>query len=244
MKSLLSLLGLALFTSATLAQEATTLATPHITVTGTAVTEVTPDLLLWSVALRNTGPELAAVADLHAEKLGQLLQTLKALGVDSATVQTSQMEFGENRVYRNQEQVKDGYFASTNVSFKLTELSKYKDVWLRLSTMNELSINSVSYDHSKRIDLTIETRKKALTAAKEKAITMAETLDTKTGEVLSIREESDAFQPYAAANRMISSNVINAPVFGGGGDGGALAPGAIPIRCQVVVTFKLVGQAK
>lgn len=237
MKLLLPFLCLALFSSAALALEAQGI-TPHITVTGTAVTEVVPDCLLWSLALKNTGPELPQVAGTHSSLLGTLLKILKDLGIDSAAVQTSRMEFGEYRVYRNNEHVKEGYYASTSVSFKLADIGKYKEVWLRLASVNDLSVTSVTYDHSKRIDLQKETRIKALLAAKEKAAAMAGALDTKIGEVLSIREDAEVSPFIATANAV-------RPSAGGADDSGEpIAPGTIPIRSRAEVTFQLQGAGK
>lgn len=242
MKLLLPLLSLALFSAAAFAQEAPGIGSPYITVTGTAVTEVVPDRLLWSLALKNTGPELPQVAGSHSSLLGTLLKILKDLGIDPAAVQTSQMEFGENRVYRNHEHVKEGYYASTSVSFKLADIGKYKEVWLRLASVNDLSVTSVTYDHSKRIDLQKETRTKALLAAKEKAAAMAGALDTKIGEVLSIREDAEASPAYG--NRLITANIVQSLAVGADDGGEPLAPGTIPIRSRTVVTFQLQGAAK
>lgn len=244
MKLLLPLLSLTLLSSAVIAQEAPGITSPHITVTGTAVTEVVPDRLLWSLALKNTGPELPQVAGSHSSLLGTLLKILKDLGIDPAAVQTSQMEFGENRVYRNHEHVKEGYYASTSISFKLADISKYKEVWLRLASVSDLSVTSVTYDHSKRIDLQKETRTKALLAAKEKAAAMAGALDTKIGEVLSIREDAEVSPFPAYGNRLTTANVVQSPA-GGADEGGApIAPGTIPIRSRTVVAFQLQGAGK
>lgn len=248
MKPLLVLLSLA---TSLLAQEAPGLltasaATPHITVTGTAITEVTPDRLVWSLVLKNTGPELAKVADSHTSQLGGVLKNLQNLGIDSTTVQTSQMEFGENRVYRNSEHVKDGYYASTAITFKLADLGKYKEVWLRLASLSDLSVSGVSYEHSKRIEVQKDTRKKALLAAKEKAGIMAETLDTRIGAVLSITEETDASAQPVYSNRLITPNIMAQSIDTLAGDSseGSIAPGTIPIRTRVIVTFQLQGAAK
>ena len=40
---------------------------PHITVTGTYITEVAPDKMEWSLRLKNTGKDLSSVAEQHVE---------------------------------------------------------------------------------------------------------------------------------------------------------------------------------
>jgi uncharacterized protein YggE len=109
--------------------------------------------------------------------------------------------------------------------------------------MSHLSVNSVSYDHSKRVELQKETRKKALLAAKEKAGVMAETLDAKIGEVLAISEDMENGGGWN--NRANLNNSVQAiAVASDGENGSSIAPGTIPIRMRVLVTFRLLNDAK
>lgn len=243
MKLVSTLAAFALISSMAIAADLAEAGSPHITVTGTVITEVVPDRIVWSLALKNTGLELAKVAAKHATLSADVLKALKELGIEDKEVQSSQMEFGENMVYRDRDHVKEGYFASTMISFKLADLPKYKEVWLRLAAMDNVSVNNVTYDHSKRIELQKETRKKALLAAKEKAGVMAETLEAKIGEVLAISEDSEGGGGWN--NRANLNNSIQAISAAGDGDNGSsIAPGTIPIRMRVLVTFRLLNGAK
>ncbi|MDB6119508.1 MAG: hypothetical protein JWO08_3289 [Verrucomicrobiaceae bacterium] len=218
--------------------------TPNISVSGTAVTEVRPDQMNWSIEVRNTGLELAKVADKHATVTSAVLTLLKQLGVEDKNLQTTEVELGRNVVYRNNESVEEGYFASTMVSFTLTNMAGYKEVWLKLANQSGVSVKGVTLDHSKRIELTKETRIKALHAAREKAIAMAGALDTKVGEVLTISE--DIFAGLGRANNMSFNNVAQTVQRTEEADegGGSMAPGRIPIRVKVNVTFRLLNEGK
>lgn len=243
MKLVSTLAAFVLLSSIAFAADLAEAGSSHITVTGTVITEVTPDRLVWSLALKNTGLELAQVAEKHAALSADVLKALKELGIEDKEVQTSQMEFGENMVYREREHVKEGYVASTTISFKLADLTRYKEVWLRLASMDQLSVSSVMYDHSKRIEFQKETRKKALLAAKEKAVVMAETLDARVGEVLSVSEDMETGSGWN--NRANLNNSIRAIAAEGDGEkGSSIAPGTIPIRMRVLVTFRLLNGAK
>src|SRR6266436_4802932 len=55
---------------------------PHITVYGTATTEVVPDQMIWSVRVQNRGAVLETVASDHAKNLQGTLSLLKDLKVD------------------------------------------------------------------------------------------------------------------------------------------------------------------
>src|SRR5438105_4992325 len=95
------------------------LSPPHIVVNGTARKEVAPDILHWSLEVKNTGLDLPKVAEQHAKKVSALLDLLKANGIPDKNVQTAQMQLAENQVYRRNEYVKEGYLAETQLSFKL-----------------------------------------------------------------------------------------------------------------------------
>ena len=219
------------------------LSTPHITVNGTAKKEVTPDLLLWSLEVKNTGLDLQKVAGAHAKKVTALLELLKANGIADKDVQTAQMQLAENQVYRRDEYVKEGYRADTQVSFKLEDIGKYKQLWFAVAGLSEVSVRDVSFDHSKRIELNKEVRKMALQAAKEKAAAMAEELGSKTGEPLAIEEDlsvSEGWARYSLNNRynnVMAQQAVAAP--GSGENGELIAPGSIPITIRVRVTFRL-----
>ncbi len=222
-------------------------ATPLIAVTGTSVTEVKPDVLLWSVEVKNTGPAVAKVADRHSTVVGQLLATLKELGIEDKHVQTTEVELGPNRVYRRNEMVEEGYYAATSVSFKLTNLARYKEVWIKLADQGGISVKGVVFDHSKRIDITKETRIKALQAAKGKAIAMAEALDAKVGEVLSITEDPNFYGSSGGnSNNLNFANGVQSvqQQAGDAEGGGGVAAGTIPIRARVLVSFRLLNGVK
>ena len=219
--------------------------TPLISVTGTAITEVKPDQLLWSIEVRNTGPDLPKVADRHSALASTVFSVLKQLGIEDKNVQTTDVELGPNRVYRHNETVDEGYYAATSVSFKLTDLARYRDVWLRLANLGNVSVKRVTFDHSKRIDITRETRTKALHAAKDKAIAMAEALDAKVGEVLSITEEPVQSGAWIGNNTYANGvQAVQQPAGDADTGGGSVAPGIIPVRVRVVVAFRLLNGGK
>ena len=209
---------------------------PHITVSGTATTEVTPDQMVWSLKIQNKGASLEGVAGQHTDIVNRVLQFLKQTEVEEKTLQTSWMRFGENRVYRNRSRVKEGYYASTTLSFKGGDLKKYKTLWIGLSRIEHVSVQGVRYDHSKRIQHQDETRAKALLAAKHKAVNMARILNSRVGEPLAIEEDLTLSEGRVAPS--FSNVAVNAGAAGTAGDG--MAPGKIPIRIRVKATFRLI----
>ena len=209
---------------------------PHITVSGTATTEVTPDQMVWSLKVQNKGASLEEVAQQHTDIVNRVLQFLKQSEVEEKTIQTSWMQFGENWVYRNRSRVKEGYYASTILSFKVKDLKKYKPLWIGLSRIERVSVEGVRYDHSKRIQYQDETRVKALLAAKQKAVNMARILGSRVGEPLAIEEDLSVSEGRAVPS--FSNVAVNAGAAGTAGEG--IAPGKIPVRIRVKVKFRLI----
>ncbi len=207
---------------------------PHIAVYGTAKQEVAPDLMLWTLSVVNKGSELESVSKLHTERVSGLLELLEKQKVDENKIQTTNMNFGENIVYRNNSQVKEGYIASTTVTFVLNDFEEYESTWLSLSKMPSVSVNNVSYDYSKRIELQNETRIQALLAAKDKAVSLATTMDLELGEVISIIDESNDI--YSANQNVVMSVARNSF------SENAVAPGTISITMRVKLVVGLISK--
>ena len=215
--------------------QAADLSQPHITVFGEAQEKVAPDRIVWYLNINNRGMDLRDVADAHARIVAGVLTLLSQSGISEDEVQTSHMRFGENWNYRNSSRVKEGYFAATDITFKLTELDRYGDFWIKLSGYEHLSINNVTYEISDEEPYFQKLRQEALLTAREKAHRMAQTLDADIGEPLAIEEETAAPESPYESVRMLSVNA-------GAQEGKtALAPGKIALHCRVIVTYRLIG---
>lgn len=217
------------------AVSAQTLQPPHISVFGTADINVAPNEMNWMLLVRNEGKELAPTASEHARTVARVLDLLKSLNIDQQKLQTSNMQFGERYEYQERQNVKVGYYASTNIGFTIRDLDLYQKLWFGLSEISQVSIQNVSYGHSDRIRLQNESRQKALLAAREKAETLARTLGTAIDEPLQI-EEIPSETPPVPYGLMASNARME---FDGGSQPQVLQPGQITITTQVRVTFKL-----
>ena len=209
---------------------------PHIAVFGTAITEITPDKMIWYLNASNKALELDKTAFDHSVIIKEVLGFLKEMNIPQDNIQTSRMNFGENWVYRNKSRVKEGYEANTFISFTVEDLNIYNELWMGLSKISGISIASISYDSSKRIDTQNSTRKKALLSAKEKAETLADTLSAKLGEILIIEEDLSTERKYL--NIMTQSRSTE----GGDESNDTLALGKIPITQRVKVVFRLISK--
>ncbi|HYC69975.1 MAG TPA: SIMPL domain-containing protein [Opitutaceae bacterium] len=209
---------------------------PRVTAYGTAVTEAKPDLLRWHVSVSNDGRDLPAVSQAHTELAASVLRLLAEKGIRSEETQTSGMRFQESREFRGSSWLKLGYMATTQVSFTLRNAAEYRDLWIELSRLPGVSVDNVRWDVADRIAIQNTTRVEALRSARAKAEQMATTLGGRIAEPLVI-EEILTDSPWAPQPMMANAMAARAP----GAEGGdVIAPGAVDIRTQVRVVYRLV----
>ncbi|MBE0565711.1 MAG: SIMPL domain-containing protein [Krumholzibacteria bacterium] len=211
----------------------------RISVYGTAVRQVAPNQMNWRLVVRNVDQETArgAVRD-HAAAVGSVLDFLKGGRVAAQEIQTSGMQLGENWKHIRGERTREGFYASTDVTFKLEDISKYAEVWTGLADLASVSIESVELDHADRIDLQNEARIDAVLAAREKAQGIADALGARLGAALSV-EEDLLFNEGPRSRLPSASNSVTASGPSAGADE-LFAPGSIPIRSRVKVEFTLI----
>ena len=210
---------------------------PRITVTGTAKKMVVPDRMTWSISVHNKGLVLKDVAARHASLVGDILRFLKEIKIEEDHIQTSRMQFSENWVYRNNTRLKEGYFAYTDISFKLTDMDAYNPIWMGLAEKRDVSVRNVAFEISDRTSYQDDARKEALLAAKEKAEAMAKVLGTDIGEPLLIAEDLSVSEPHW--RKEAHSNVLSFAEQAGSNKR-SVAPGQIPIFVRIKVDFRLI----
>ncbi len=208
---------------------------PRVTVSGTAIVEVTPDEMLWSLRVANKGPGIEELAGQHSDIVRSVLSFIGKAGVAKDDTQTSMMQFGENWEHENGRRIQKGYFASSQITFKLTDFSKYQHLWIGLAKIKDMSIQNIGYGYSKRIEAQNKARVDALLVAKEKAFTMAKTLNVKLGDPLVIEDDPSYAEPRRSKMMMAEA----APFRSGSSDGGGYALGKIEIMSRVKVVFEL-----
>lgn len=208
--------------------------TPHVSVTGAAITEVEPDLIYWQLSVKNNAFTVEDVAAKHSALVTQVLRFLAKQSIKSNDIQTSNMQFNEKFKYEQRNTISDGFYASTQITFKLSDTNKYQQLWLGLSKLSNVSIQNVRFDTSERIAIQNETRVKALLAAKEKATVLAKSLNVDIGDPILIEEHSST---------PMSSNTMRIKSFsdmeGAALSSSSLALGKISIEMTVNAKFAL-----
>lgn len=207
---------------------------PHVQVSGTAILEVVPDEMHWSLRLRTMKRTVAETAEEHDRRVSKLLGFLKDNEIAEENTQTSRISISENWVYRSNNRVKEGYQASTTITFESDDLDDYRDLWIGLSKLDNVEVSSVTFDVADRIRHQNESRLKAVVAAKEKAVALAEALGSEVHEPIAIVEDlGDGFQVEGMMGNFASSSRTAAD------SGSSVSPGTLSITTRVSVKFRI-----
>lgn len=205
---------------------------PHVSVTGAASLEVTPDIIQWQLNIKNEHLDVEKVAKEHGLLVANVLSFLQENGIKKDNIQTTNMRFNEKYRYEQRNNVRDGFSALTQLSFSLTKVKNYQKIWLGLSKLTGVNIQNVNYETSKRVELQNETRIKALLAAKEKAQVLVKALNVDIGNPIAIEEHSGTLM-VPAMEKMRSFNHDMAV------NNSSLSLGKITIKMTVNAKFEI-----
>lgn len=187
MKKLLLIVLLALFAWHAQAQQLD--GRRKIEVNGTAEMEVTPDIIYISISLKEY---LDGKKKVTIETLERGLQTavLKA-GIPKENFMLNDIasyNFTWNRKSPD-------YLASKQYRIKVSDLTKWNQLLSGVDAKGVQYSNIESYDYSKLETVKKDLKIKALKAAREKAVYLAEAVGEKVGMALEINEQSNDFYP-------------------------------------------------
>lgn len=201
MKKILFTVLLSAFTLATFAQNIDT--RRKIEVMGTAETEVTPDIIYFSISLKEYFKDNANKNKVEIETLEKQLQT----AVLTAGIPKENFMINNISSYNyTWEKKKDpGFLARKQYRIKLTDLNKLDQIMSAVDPKGLEYTNIESYDYSGIENLKKELKVKSLQAAKAKATYLAEGINEKVGNALEIQEiNNESYpQPIYRANVMM-----------------------------------------
>ncbi|MCH2178710.1 MAG: SIMPL domain-containing protein [Mariniblastus sp.] len=212
---------------------------PQISVTGTAVTCVNPDEIIWSITTTDEDP------DLTKAKIASDQSAARVLAIrDRLKIAQEQLTSGRLQIERVVERVDAKRNLAPVTVFKHFRIQrefsiKQKDLDRFDEFLSEIVGGPVEgsfrYETSQRYELRNETRIKAVKLARQKAVAMAEALGVGVGEPLKITESSNGWP------RNTSNFAYNQVQQRGAADqrDGQLVPDAIEIQISVQVVFAL-----
>ncbi len=213
--------------------------TRSVTVTGTAVAKVKPDMVVWTVNVTTTDANLKVAREANDEGTRKVLALRAQLEINAADVQTGNLRI--RKVFERDRSGNQGAFRhysfQRTIMLRQRDITKFDDVLQDLTATENVEI-SFSLESSNFHKVRRETRLRAVKVAKEKAGEMTSLLGAKLGHVLTIDETSagrDSWRGSPAGNVAFYSGAPVEP------DDvvGTFAPGSINIRVSVDIRFAI-----
>jgi uncharacterized protein YggE len=202
MKHLIIFAFAALFSVSAMAQQ--TDLRKKISVSGTAETEVTPDIIYISISLKEYLKDGNSKKKVEINELEtQLYNAIQSAGISKENLMISNLS-GYNTVAEKKKN--PDFLVSKQYRLKVTDLNKWNSIIGAVDPKGVAYTNIDSYDYSKIETLKKELKIKALQAAKAKATYLVEALGNQLGSVLDIQEiNNETFpQPMYRVNMMMA----------------------------------------
>ncbi|HMI04165.1 MAG TPA: SIMPL domain-containing protein [Pedobacter sp.] len=193
MKKLMTLAFVALFSVSALAQQVDL--RRKINVSGSAETEITPDIIYISISLKEYLKDNNSKKKVDINTLeNQLYAAIQKAGVDKENLTINNLS---SFSWATEKKKNPDFLASKQYRLKVSDLNKFNDIIGAVDPKGIASTNIESYDYSKITSLKKELKIQALQAAKAKATYLVEALGDKLGSAIDIQEIENQVYPQA-----------------------------------------------
>ncbi|MDP2965316.1 MAG: SIMPL domain-containing protein [Pelolinea sp.] len=198
---------------------------PQISVVGSGLVYITPDIAYINVGVRSQADTVAAALELNNTQAKAIKETLMGQGVDEKDIQTSSFNVYPQSDYDTQGQIVRTYFSvENNVYVTVRNLDSIGKVLDAVAKSGANNIYGITFDVQDKTEAQSSARKLAIDSARTQAQELAAAAGVELGEIIMINSSLGYTQPYTGYGK------------GGGGGEGALSP-AVPIAAgQMQVT--------
>jgi uncharacterized protein YggE len=219
-----------------------------VSVTGSALINVTPDRALVQLGVQSNGTTVDAVQKANTQAIQQVIAAMKLQGLDAKDISTDLYMI--EPVYENYDSLFiKGYRIHNTVAVTVREVKNTSAIVAAALAAGANQVNDIGFYTSQLRKYRDQARELAMTAAREKAQALAMAAGAETGCVLSIGENSSSFYNgwwYGSSRNgsMMTQNTIQnaAPAGGPAGDSGGDEPislGQISVKAEVNVSYAL-----
>jgi hypothetical protein len=211
-----------------------------ITVSGSAEMEIVPDEIFVAVELKEyykTGIGKVGLERIKSEFFG----LCKKAGLPDSVISIAAYE-GGNLYWWRKKKRKDDLLASISYQLKFTDSKTMDNLVALLDDEATENFQVTGTSHTKLTEFRRQLKIKAIKAAKEKAGYLAEAIDEKAGEAITINEQENFYNNYYSNYFNARSNIMsnsNASFSGSDGDKGAVDFKKMKLRFEVSVVFAL-----
>lgn len=201
-----------------------------ISVSGTGSVRVKPDLATAVVGTTKTSAKLPEAKSAADAAIAQIKAAVRKAGVAEADIQSVQYQ-----IYRVQANPQAGIRESVwkvvhMLQVRTTKPETIASIVDAAVAAGATDVQNIGFSVDKLAPHRAKSRELAVAAAKEKALQLAELLNVRVGEVVSVTESSGEYFPMAQMNMR-----MDGAEFGGGGSG--ISGGQIEVPTSVQVVF-------
>ena len=209
----------------------------RITVSGMEEVKAVPDIAQIRYSVYTQAATAQACQEENAKNVNQTLETLKGLGVEEKSIQTS--DYGMSPIYdwNSGKQKITGYQMNTSITVSDIPVENAGKIITDSVASGVNELDSVQYLCSDYDEKYQEALKKAVEMARSKADAMAEAAGMTVVKAVNISE--DGYYPYARYNTISASAKQMMAVTEDADAGMGVLPGEVSIEAQVSVTFEM-----
>lgn len=206
-----------------------------ITVEAKEEVKVVPDVadICYGVTTQNTDADTCQKQ--NTTDVNKVIDTLKAAGIEEASIQTSGYGLSPTYDWIENKQVITGYEMTTDITITGVAIDQVGALISDSVGSGVNNIQSVTYKSSSFDECYQEALKLAMESAKTKAAALAEAGGCKLGSIISVTEYSQ----YPQARYTNNQYSMNARSAGGATDTGAVMPGEVGVEASISVQFAI-----
>jgi uncharacterized protein len=206
-----------------------------VTVDGEGKVTAKPDIALINLSVVSQGLTVKQVTLDGNQKMTEIINAVKALGVDAKDVATSSYDLNPNYAYpENQQPQIKGYNLTQGITVKVRKLDTVDEVLDAGIKAGANQVGQLSFDIDDDSSLKKEARDMAFKKAREKADQMASAAGVGIGRVITFTEggtvPSLVYPMYDKAMSISSAGAVPAP---------SIEPGSKDIIVDVSVTYEI-----
>jgi uncharacterized protein YggE len=182
-----------------------------ITVTGSAEMEIIPDEIYVQVDLKEYEKKGQGKINIETIKRN-FLNNVKAIGIADSLVSIAAYDGLGGNPWLRKKNKKNELYASISYQVKIKTSKQLDDLVDKLDDEATTNFYIQRTSHSKLAEYRKQLKIQAIKAAKEKAQYLTEAIDEKAGEVVTINEPMEYYQPYynvMRSNVMMKEQAMN-----------------------------------
>ena len=199
-------------------------------VTGEGKVTLKPDMASVTVGIQANGASVKAAQDQINTTINKVSEAVKALGVDSEDIQTTNYNINPEYDYTAGQKIK-GYQASTNLSIKVKKVDLVNQVIDAATSNGANQVGGVNFDVDDKAKAHNEAREEAVKDAKTKAEAAAKIAGFKLGKIINYSENLGGFSPPIMMRTMDAKATVE--------NSTQVEPGSTDVTVNVILSFEV-----